>query len=262
MPPKLSSVKRRRGRKPRGGTVCRAQPVPKQSAYVRSVVVQLNCRKEDLKSNESSEGEIQVVPASLNNIQATYTPSLNPRDQTGSVYAQSEERSSEHSTLCQPEVSCACFWCTYPFSTVAVHIPKHRTQMEIEAYGNFCSPQCAAAHLFADRSIDESDRMERYHLLNSLYSTNGHSIRPAPSPHYTLKKFQGAYSIGEYRNLFELQQNVLVIERPLTVLKPDIVFENDPLARESSVSGGYSLSRSSRGNSKLASLVSNFKLGA
>ena len=37
-------------------------------------------------------------------------------------------------------------------------------------------------------------------------------IRPAPNPYYTLNKFMGNISIEDYRNLFEYEKMLLVIE--------------------------------------------------
>ena len=62
-------------------------------------------------------------------------------------------------------------------------------------FGNFCSPECAAAYLF---SLNDNV-WERYSLLNELYADN-EPIKIANSK-LLLKKFEGIYSINEFRSL-------------------------------------------------------------
>ena len=125
----------------------------------------------------------------------------------------------------------ACFWCTEHFDTPVIHIPKNKCNNtnKYNVYGCFCSPECACAFLI-DEKINDSEKFERYHLLNFLYGNIYNytkNIRPAPNPYYTLSKFMGNLSIDEYRNLFMYEKLLLVIDKPLTRTLPQLFEDND-----------------------------------
>ena len=65
-------------------------------------------------------------------------------------------------------------------------------------YGNFCSPECAAAYIFDNKQF-VNDCWERYSMLNVVYDNND-GIKIAPSK-LCLKKYGGRLSIDEYRNI-------------------------------------------------------------
>ena len=128
-------------------------------------------------------------------------------------------------------VKSACFWCTEDFDTPTIYIPKNKcsTTHKYNVYGCFCSPECAAAHLL-NENINDSEKFERYHLLNFVYGqiyNYNKNIKPAPSPHYTLSKFMGNLSINEYRSLFEYEKLILIIDKPLTRSIPQLFEDND-----------------------------------
>jgi hypothetical protein len=96
-------------------------------------------------------------------------------------------------------------------------------------YGSFCRPECAAAHLL-EENIDDSTKFERYHLLNQIYGkiyNYNKNIKPAPNPYYTLDKFYGTLTIQEYRKLLKTEHMLLVIEKPLTRILPELHEETD-----------------------------------
>ena len=62
-------------------------------------------------------------------------------------------------------------------------------------FGNFCSPECAAAHCFTMND----NVWEKYSLLNDIYGNNK-PVRIANSK-LLLKKFGGIYTINEFRSL-------------------------------------------------------------
>ena len=64
-------------------------------------------------------------------------------------------------------------------------------------YGNFCSPECAAAFLFNER-LDTHVQWERYALLNRLYAEGDSSVRLA-APRSVLRLFGGTLDVTEYR---------------------------------------------------------------
>lgn len=122
-----------------------------------------------------------------------------------------------------------CFWCTCSFDNSPIYIPKVYKNNKYNVYGCFCSPECATAFLMKE-NIDSSTKFERYQLLNNIYAkiykyTN--NIKPAPSPFYTLNKFQGNLSIQEYRSLFNNDRLYIVIDKPLTVTLPELHEDND-----------------------------------
>ena len=125
----------------------------------------------------------------------------------------------------------ACFWCTFKFDNPAIYIPKEYVNKQIEAYGCFCSPQCAVAYL-KNENIDNSTRWERYSLLNNIYSSiydYKKNIKPAPNPYYTLDKFYGNLNINQYRKLLENQTLLMVVNKPMTKITPELYEDNNEL---------------------------------
>jgi hypothetical protein len=123
----------------------------------------------------------------------------------------------------------ACFWCTYEFDNQPCYIPKHETDGSIFGYGSFCRPECAVAFLMKE-NLDDSTKFERYHLLNKIYSKIydfKKNIKPAPNPHYLLDKFLGTLSIQEYRKLLKTEHMLLVIDKPLTRILPELHEDTD-----------------------------------
>ncbi len=122
----------------------------------------------------------------------------------------------------------ACFWCTHDFDNPPIFIPKHEFKNSYQVYGCFCSPECSVAHLMNEK-IDSSVKFERYQLLNHVYGkvyNYEKNIKPAPDPHYLLDKFYGTLSIKEYRDLFKTDQLLIVVEKPLTHIFPELYEDN------------------------------------
>ena len=74
-------------------------------------------------------------------------------------------------------------------------------------------------------TIDSSAKFERYHLLCSIYcKIFGYSqnISPAPDPYYTLDKYYGNLSIKEYRQLFNTNRLLFIIDKPITRDLPEL----------------------------------------
>ena len=123
----------------------------------------------------------------------------------------------------------ACFWCTCDFDNPPIYIPKHFIKDTYEVYGCFCSPECATAHLMEEH-IDSSDKFERYHLINHIYTKiydYKKNIKPAPNPYYMLDKYYGNLSIQEYRSLLRSERLFLVVDKPLTRILPELHEDND-----------------------------------
>ena len=123
----------------------------------------------------------------------------------------------------------ACFWCTYCFDNDSIMIPKYEMKNVYYCYGNFCSPECACSYLM-NENIESSQKFERYYLLNSIYSkiyNYEKNIKLAPSPYYTLDKFYGNLNIQEYRKLLKHERLLLIVEKPLSKLLPELYDENE-----------------------------------
>ena len=128
-----------------------------------------------------------------------------------------------------PICKSACFWCTCDFDNDPILIPKYELKNIIYGYGHFCSPECAVAYLMNEH-IDSTSKFERYYLLNNLYGNiNNYSenIKLAPNPFYTLDKYYGNLSIQEYRQLLKSERLLVVLEKPLSKLLPEVYEENN-----------------------------------
>lgn len=131
----------------------------------------------------------------------------------------------------------ACFWCTCEFDSPAIYIPKSLSKDVYNVYGCFCSPECGAAFLM-NENIDTSTRFERYHLLNSLYGKiykYEKSIKIAPNPFYLLNKYYGNLTIQEYRKLFQSDQMIYVVNKPLTHILPELYEDNNDFLLNSKI---------------------------
>jgi len=149
----------------------------------------------------------------------------------------------------------ACFWCTYEYDNPSCYIPKYETDEQIYGYGSFCRPECAVAFLMKE-NIDDSTKFERYHLLNQIYCKvydYKKNIKPAPNPYYLLEKFYGNLSIQEYRKLLKSEHMLLVIDKPMTRILPELHEDNEEFIMniyggkqpQTSQSGVYKVKRES-----------------
>ena len=124
-----------------------------------------------------------------------------------------------------------CFWCTCSFDNPPIYIPKYQINNTYHCYGCFCSPECATAFLFKE-SIDNSTRFERYYLLNHIYNkvyNYTKNVKPAPDPFYTLNKYYGSLTIQEYRRTFKSERLLIVVDKPLSRILPELHEYNDDI---------------------------------
>lgn len=148
----------------------------------------------------------------------------------------------------------ACFWCTYEFDNEPCYIPKYQMDDNICGYGCFCRPECAVGYLMRE-NINDSIKFERYQLLNQIYSKVygfKKNIKPAPSPYYLLEKFYGSLTIQEYRKLLKTEHMLLVLEKPLTRILPELHDDNDEFilniyggVKSNQTTSGYKVKRQS-----------------
>jgi len=141
----------------------------------------------------------------------------------------------------------ACFWCTYDYDNPPCYIPKYEMDGQLHGYGSFCRPECAVAFLM-EENLDDSTKFERYHLLNRVYSKvydYKKNIKPAPNPYYLLDKFYGNLSIQEYRKLLKTEHMLLVIDKPMTRILPELHEDNEDFV--TNIYGGKSTQVSQKG---------------
>ena len=124
-----------------------------------------------------------------------------------------------------------------------------------------------------NEDIDNSVKWERYALLNNTYCkvfNYTKNIKPAPNPHYTLEKFYGNLSIQEYRRLLKNERILMVVDKPMTKVLPELYEENNEIpnifqdilhnTNENKSSKKFRLQRSQEKKTKTNALVNNFNL--
>lgn len=169
-----------------------------------------------------------------------------------------------------PDKKSACFWCTYEYDNQPCYIPKHEIDEQLNGYGSFCRPECAVAYLMKE-NLDDSTKFERYHLLNQIYSkvyNYKKNIKPAPNPYFLLEKFYGNLSIQEYRKLLKTEHMLLVIDKPMTRILPELHEDSEDFImniyggkQQTNQSGVYKVKRQSekqKGPSKNSIMKENF----
>ena len=99
----------------------------------------------------------------------------------------------------------ACWYDTYPFSTVPIPLPHHYDQQKkaFVVYGNVCSVQCALAYMHREsRRHDLWERVVLFEdMMHKVFKQKIVGCEPAP-PFLTLTRFGGFFSIEEYRASF------------------------------------------------------------
>lgn len=119
-----------------------------------------------------------------------------------------------------------CFWCCHKFSWSTVIIPT-----AYDAYkniytceGNFCSPECALAHIYSDNRTSDSTKWNRHSLLRNLYTDlyKDRFLSPAP-PRTLLRMFGGPLDIEQYREYTYGENNIVLSElHPIRLLFPSM----------------------------------------
>ncbi len=109
-----------------------------------------------------------------------------------------------------------CMWCRFSFENTPWAIPyRLNSSDKFEVFGNFCSPNCAAAYIFD--TFDDDELWDRYALLNMLYqrvyNTPGAVVKPAPDVLF-LKKLGGILTIEEFREISANNNRNLYLKMP------------------------------------------------
>jgi len=293
-PPKIH---KKRGRKPKGGKIIKNinEKINIKEIKKPNIILQLKCSSKDLQSQSKNlfpsevyeNGEITSYTINAhkqntinyeqyNNLPYKLPPNMNTEDKIEDKVELKEiwdKLRLLKLKLHLNEVSdknSNCFWCTCSFDNPPAYIPKQERNNIIEVYGCFCSPECAVAYL-KDEPIDCSVLWERYALLNNIYGkiyNYDKNIKPAPNPFYTLDKYYGNLTIQEYRKLLSKDRLLLVVDKPLTKILPELYEENNELptifnnmlSANTNSQPQYRLKRNKPCNSKMSILTNNFGL--
>ena len=283
---------KKRGRKPKGGKIIKAETLTSSNnqEQKQNIILHLKCNSKDLNKFNSCQ--------LLNNNDNLGTIDLDSSNKLDYLEIKNEcknkkiiEKSiNEHNSVDNINMKIihekikklkinlrhnnvlykrgACFWCTCEFDNPPIFIPRSKKEDTIEVYGCFCSPECACSFL-KNEQIDDSTRWERYTMLNNLYSkiyNYDKNIKPAPNPFYTLDKYYGNLTIEEYRKLLKNERLLMVVDKPLTKILPELYEENNELPnifgnllnekKETTIK--YRLQRNEPVSSKKSMLASNF----
>lgn len=110
-----------------------------------------------------------------------------------------------------------CFWCCHEFNWTASVLPIYYDAYKniYNCEGNFCSPECALAYLYADTKGSESNKWMRHTLLSTLYNDlyKNRDLSPAP-PRTTLRMFGGPLDIEQFRDYSTGVNNIVLSELP------------------------------------------------
>ena len=246
---------KKRGRKPKGGKIISAKDlISKEKGETNpNIILHLKCKSNDLnmfkegnllcqennvKSFDLNNNKLECfelnIPNNNNNNKNEIEINIKEKEPTENIdnklifeKIKKLKINLRHNNILYKRA--ACFWCTYPFDNPAIFIPKKRRKDTIEVYGCFCSPECACSYL-KNEQLDDSTRWERYSMLNNLYCkiyNYEKNIKPAPSPYYTLDKYYGNLTIEEYRKLLKNERLLMIVDKPLTKILPELCEENN-----------------------------------
>jgi hypothetical protein len=266
-------IPKKRGRKPKGGKIITTSLtnqiiVPQEI----NIILHLKCTTKDIKHNNNSTNVECYKPSdnfliiNHNNEEEYDSPNKNSELSKMNTVLFKKIRELAiclHNNNIINKKS-DCFWCTHPFSNPPIYIPKFSLNGTYQCYGCFCSPECATAFLFKE-SLDNATRFERYHILNYLYGkiyNYTDNFKPAPNPYYTLDKYYGNLSIEEYRCQIKRDQQLFIVDKPLTRVLPELLEDNNDfiLNQHSIPSSNKFVLRKKSKQTKSEILTENFNL--
>jgi len=275
---------KKRGRKPKGGKIIVNEPKPVQSNVIKqNVILHLKCNLKDISDNKNvffdsiddlkTTLDYEIINKNIknnnengnNNINNVIENELLIEENNINLSKDINSKLKELQKLLHTnEISdkkSACFWCTYTFDNPSIYIPKYKIQNTYQCYGCFCSPECATSYLY-NETIDTSVKFERYQLINYIYSKiydYNHNIKPAPNPYYLLDKYFGNLTISEYRKLLRNDRLLMVIDKPLTRILPELHEETNNFMmttqNEQQNTGIYKVKKKSKTNITKNSIV-------
>ena len=240
---------KKRGRKPKGGKIVEKNVIlSNEKDSVENIILHLKCSSKDMENEKiNNEEESEIKSYVINQTKSTMINFDNyKKNNLSNKTNESVDTHSIDKDLIWEKIKLLklqlhtndiadkrsnCFWCTYCFDNPPIYIPKRMVNDEVEVYGCFCSPECAVAYLKKEK-INTSTLWERYAILNNIYGkifNYEKNIKPAPNPFYTLEKYYGNLTIEEYRSQLSDDRILMVVDKPLTKIMPDMYEENNDL---------------------------------
>ena len=297
-------IPKKRGRKPKGGKIIQNNfSLETNKSHEPNIIMHLKCGESDLVQNsfitsnayEPNISQVETFQFETKPNELCYSvidyggkecgvkdytaktdyneihpelkePKHTDNDDMSHIWSKIKELTYQLHTNSISDKKSACFWCTCDFDNPTILIPKFELNKMYHCYGCFCSPECATAYLF-EEAIDTSTRFERYHLLNHIYCkiyNYEKNIKPAPNPFYTLNKYYGNLSIQEYRKLLKNERLLLVVDKPLSRILPELHEDNDDYMFNGatiSTSNKFKLRRKTK-QTKTDILTDTFNMGA
>ena len=259
-----TKVHKKRGRKPKGGKIVQIKNILVNNIPIPNIILHLSCKLQDIENTNNNTIKYQPIINRIdnydfenynknNNLKFNYINSNIDISNEICFNSYTDNNNNEninynYDTINYKKIiskklkelnynlkhnninnKSSCFWCTCPFDNEPIYIPKYQLNSTIYCYGCFCSPECGCSYLM-NENIDSSTKFERYYLLNNVYGkiyNYDKNIKPAPSPFYLLDKFYGNLDIQEYRKLLENERLLIVVNKPLSQLLPEIYEENE-----------------------------------
>jgi len=251
-------IPKKRGRKPKGGKIIKNIDNIKTDYEVKpNIILHLKCNTENINENNINSNNnftsynekdylkyTQLTTKNTDyslNVEETNNNSndlFDSKQETNNIINKKNNKSiitkkikilNEDLKIIINNKNSCCFWCTYSFENTPFYIPKNKINNNVNVYGCFCSPECSLAYL-ENENIDNSTKWERIALLNSIYGCiyeNNKTIKPAPNPFYTLEKYYGNLTIEEYRSSLKYDETILIINKPMTHIIPEIYQDNN-----------------------------------
>jgi hypothetical protein len=237
------------------------------SNYANNEIEDTSLNMNEEEEDENDEENDIMEPVTLCSVVSSKNASTFKKNEQKDLWKKLKQLAHNlHVNNISDKKSC-CFWDTYEFDNPPVHIPKHYMKDAYQVYGCFCSPECAVAYLMAE-NIDISVKFERYHLLNFIYGkiyNYERNVKPAPTPHYLLSRFDGNMNIQEYRSLLKKERLYLIVDKPLTRILPELHEDNDDFILNNKIipSNNFQVNKKIQKNNPTKNIISEqFGLGA
>ena len=238
-------VYKKRGRKPKGGKIIakKNSKIVNEDNSPPNIILHLKCFSKELKEKYTHDSTTfdPLSSCSLLNWQGIHNGEASPPKKNSCegevdipnkpIWDKLKQLSKNLHFNDISSKKSNCFWCTYPFDNPPIYIPRQERNNIYEVYGCFCSPECACAYLNKEH-IDSSTFWERYALLNNIYGKiyeHDENIKPAPCPYHTLDKYYGNLTICEYRKLLKNDRILIVVDKPLTKILPELHDERNEM---------------------------------